>query len=84
MGNWLARTWEGTATKAIIGAALGALVSWLATSDIHPLIVAIGSAVIPVAMNYLNPQDPRYGTGSQPKPSDIANSAEFHIEGEDS
>ena len=82
MGKWLARTWEGTATKAIIGAALGALLSWLVTADVHPLVVAIGSAVVPVAINLLNRDDPRMGIGKQPKPEDVATAYEFDIEGE--
>lgn len=82
MGNWLARTWEGTATKAIIGAALGALLSWLVTSSVHPLVMAIGAAVIPVAINALNSSDPRYGKGKQLAPDQIATMHEFEIEGE--
>lgn len=82
MGKWLARTWEGTATKAIIGAALGALLSWLVTADVHPLVVAIGSAVVPVAINLLNRDDPRMGVGKKPQPEEIATMHEFEIEGE--
>lgn len=82
MGKWLAGTWEGTATKAIIGAALGALLSWLTTADIHPLVVGLGAAVIPVVVNLLNPADIRMGVGKQPRPEDIATMHEFEIEGE--
>lgn len=82
MGKWLAGTWEGTATKAIIGAALGALLSWLTTADIHPLVVALGAAIIPVVVNLLNPADIRMGVGKQPRPEDIATMHEFEIEGE--
>ena len=82
MGKWLAGTWEGTATKAIIGAALGALLSWLVTANVHPLIMAIGAAAIPVAINALNSADPRYGNGTQPHPDDVATAHEFEIEGE--
>lgn len=82
MGKWLAGTWEGTATKAIIGAALGALLSWLVTADVHPLVLALGAAVVPVAINALNSSDPRYGKGAQPHPDDIATAHEFEIEGE--
>ena len=82
MGKWLAGTWEGTATKAIIGAALGALLSWLTTSDIHPLIVAIGAAVIPTATDLLNRADTRMGLGKQPHSDDVATTHEFEIEGE--
>jgi len=46
------------------GAALGALLSWLTTADVHPLIVALGAAVIPVIINALNGDDPRYGRHS--------------------
>jgi len=60
--EWLAATASGSFAKIASGAALGALLSWLTTSDVHPLIVAIGAAVIPIAINTVNPQDPRYGT----------------------
>jgi hypothetical protein len=60
--DWLAVTPTGSFVKIAGGAALGALLSWLTTADIHPLIVAIGAAVIPIAINTINPQDPRYGT----------------------
>lgn len=64
MGKWLARTWEGTLAKGVAGAALGALASWIATSDVHPLIVGISAAVVPVILNAWNKSDPRYGAGS--------------------
>jgi hypothetical protein len=59
---WLATTWEGSLVKIGGGAALGAVLSWLTTADVHPLIVALGAAVIPVIINALNNEDPRYGT----------------------
>lgn len=58
---WLASTPSGSFAKIAAAAALGALGSWLATSEVHPLVVAIAAAVIPVAVNYLNPLDGRYG-----------------------
>ena len=59
---WLASTWEGSIVKITAGAALGAVLSWLMTADVHPLIVAIGAAAIPVLINALNNEDPRYGS----------------------
>ena len=59
--KWLADSATGSFIKITLGAALGAALSWLATSDIHPLIVAISAAVIPIIINTLNPQDTRYG-----------------------
>lgn len=82
MGKWLAVTWEGTVAKSLVGALLGALGSWLATSDVHPLIVALGAAGIPVLMNALNRDDYRYGRNAQPHPDDVAVGIEFEIEGE--
>lgn len=64
MKKWLAQTWEGSIVKITAGAALGAIASWLMTSDVHPLIVAIGAAVIPVLINALNSADKRYGVDS--------------------
>jgi hypothetical protein len=60
--EWLAATATGSLVKIFGGAALGALLSYLTTADVHPLIVTIGAAVIPIAINAINPQDPRYGT----------------------
>jgi len=82
IGKWLADTWEGSVVKIALGAALGALGSYLATSDVHPLIVAIGAAVIPVLINALNGQDPRYGRDTALDPEDIARQPEIEIEGE--
>ena len=59
--EWLAATWSGSLVKISLGAALGAVLSYVLTADVHPLIVAIGSAVIPIFINAVNPQDPRYG-----------------------
>ena len=61
MKQWLASTWEGSIVKVAGGAALGALLSYLLTSDVHPLIVALSAAVIPVLVNALNIDDTRYG-----------------------
>lgn len=60
--EWLAASATGSFIKITLGAALGAALSWLTTSDIHPLIVAMSAAVIPIIINSINPQDPRYGT----------------------
>jgi len=83
LSKWLAWTPEASVLKIAAGAALGAIASWLATSDVHPLIVAVGAAVIPVVINYLNADDPRYGRGSTPHRRDTADRPEFFIEGED-
>jgi len=82
IGRWLADTWEGSVTKIALGAALGALGSWLATSDVHPLIVAVGAAVVPVLVNALNGADPRYGRQAYIDPEDMAREPELKIEGE--
>ncbi len=82
MARWFANAWEASLTKGIIGAALGAVLSWLLTSNIDPLLVGVGAAVIPVILNALNKFDPRYGVGKQTPLSDLATSAEFTIEGE--
>jgi hypothetical protein len=82
IGRWLADTWEGSMVKIALGAGLGALGSWLATADVHPLVVAIGAAVIPVIINALNGADPRYGRHAAILPEDIARATELEIEGE--
>lgn len=82
MARWLAQAWEASLTKSIIGAALGAVLSWLMTANVEPVLVAIGAAVIPIIINALNKYDPRYGMGKQTPLSDLATSHEFFIEGE--
>lgn len=82
IAKWLADTWEGSIVKIALGAALGALGSWLMTADVHPLIVALGAAVIPVVINALNGADPRYGRHAALMPEDIARIDELEIEGE--
>lgn len=62
--HWLANSPTGSFVKIAIAAALGALGSYLATAEVHPLVVALTAAVLPVVINYLNPQDTRYGNGS--------------------
>lgn len=58
---WLAQTPAGSFVKIAVAAALGAIASWLVTAEVHPLVVAISAAVIPIAINYLNGEDLRYG-----------------------
>ena len=95
IGVWLATTWEGSLVKVALGAALGALASYVATAQVHPLVMALTAAVVPVLINALNRQDPRYGLSAsprfvsprryrpRPRLSDVATGEEFEIEGED-
>ena len=63
--HWLANSPTGSFVKIALAAALGALGSYLATAEVHPLVVALTAAVLPVVINFLNPQDPRYGKGTE-------------------
>jgi hypothetical protein len=83
IGTWLATTWEGSLVKVALGAALGALASYVATAQVHPLVMALTAAVVPILINALNRQDPRYGLSAAPRLSDVATGEEFEIEGED-
>lgn len=80
--KWLATSPLASMLKILTGAALGGLLSWLMASDVDPLMIAVGAAVIPVLVNWLNPDDPRYGKGAQPHWRDHAQTYEFEIEGE--
>ena len=62
---WLATSPTASFLKISLAAALGALGSYLATAEVHPLVVALTAAVLPVVINFLNPLDSRYGKGSQ-------------------
>ena len=59
--HWLATSPTASFIKIALSGALGAVASYLATAEVHPLWVLISSAVIPIAINWLNPEDPRYG-----------------------
>ena len=59
--EWLATSPTASFLKIMVAAGLGAVASWVAPAQVHPLVVALAAAVIPVAINYLNPQDTRYG-----------------------
>jgi len=61
---WLATSPTASFLKIMVAAGLGAVGSWVATAQVHPLVVAIAAAVIPVVINWLNPGDPRYGNGN--------------------
>lgn len=63
--EWLATSPTASFLKIMVAAGLGAVASWVATAQIHPLVVAVAAAVIPVAINWLNPQDNRYGKDSK-------------------
>jgi hypothetical protein len=63
--EWLATSPTASFLKIMVAAGLGAVASWIATAEVHPLVVAIAAAVIPVAVNFLNPEDHRYGKGSK-------------------
>lgn len=60
---WLARSPLASALKIAAGAGLAALLEQLTTSSVSPVWVAVGAAIIPVLINYLNPADARYGRG---------------------
>ena len=59
--KWLATSPVASMLKIALGAALGALLGYLPTSGWEPLAVAIGAAVIPVLINWVNDDDLRYG-----------------------
>lgn len=80
--EWLARSPWASVAKIAAAAGLGALVDYLATSTVNPLVVAVSAAIIPVIINALNPADPRYGRGREPFARDIATQPELVIEGE--
>lgn len=59
--TWLATSPTASFLKIALSGVLGAVASYVATSEVHPLVVLISAAVVPVAINWLNKADPRYG-----------------------
>lgn len=66
--DWLFVSPFASVLKVAAGAGLAAFLNELATSDIDPIWVAVGGAVLPVLINYLNPADPRYGRFTEDVP----------------
>ena len=64
--EWLFTSPLASFLKIVLAAGLGAVGSWVATATVHPLVVVICAAVIPVAVNWLNPADYRYGKSAIP------------------
>ncbi len=64
--NWLATSPIASMVKIALGAALGAFVDELANQGVGPIWVAVGAALVPVAINWLNPDDTRYGRNGRP------------------
>jgi uncharacterized protein YacL len=60
---WLATTPLGSFVKVMLGAVLGALLSYVPSSTFNPLVIALTAAVVPVLINFLNDADTRYGKG---------------------
>lgn len=61
-GVWLATSPLGGAFKAATGAVLVWLLDNVASLDLHPAIQVAIVAALPVVINALNPNDPRYGS----------------------
>lgn len=59
--QWLANSALASVLKIAVAGALSALVTYAATSSWDPLLVVAGTAFLTPLINYLNPQDPRYG-----------------------
>lgn len=80
--RWLADSPYADILKIVAGSVLGALLDYLTTAEVSPFLVAISTILIPVAINALNPADPRYGRGKQRNGIDLATREEFPIMGE--
>lgn len=63
LGDVLYKSGFGMALKPAIGGAIGAAVSWMATSGMHPLIIVTCAAAAPPIINWFNGKDPRVGYG---------------------
>lgn len=61
--KWLAANPLGTAVKVGIGAAFDWVLENIGSFNFSPVVSAAVIALITVAINALNPQDPRYGVG---------------------
>lgn len=63
--KFLAKSPFGTAAKVGVGAALAYIVDNISSFNLNPSIAVAIIALTTMAINWLNPHDPRYGKGSQ-------------------
>jgi hypothetical protein len=63
--KFLAKNPLGTAAKVGIGAALVYVVDNIGSFNFNPAVAALVIAGVNMAINALNPHDPRYGAGKQ-------------------
>lgn len=61
-GVWLATSPLGGALKAASGAVLVWLLDNVASLNLNPVVQVAVVAALPVIINALNPNDPRYGS----------------------
>lgn len=62
--EWLATTKSGTLVKVALAAAITAALQYLVDHEFSPYVMTIGTAVLTLLLNMLNPRDTRYGIGS--------------------
>jgi hypothetical protein len=60
-GIWLADSPLGGMFKTALGASLVYVLDNLASFNLDPIIIVALGAALPIAINYVNSMDPRYG-----------------------
>jgi hypothetical protein len=63
--QWLATSPLASALKISVAGALSALATYALTSGWDPLLVIVGTAILTPLINYLNPEDHRYGVHAE-------------------
>lgn len=62
--EWFATTKSGTVVKVALAAAITAGLQYLIDHEVSPYVMTVGTAVLTLLLNMLNPRDTRYGVGS--------------------
>ena len=65
LGIWLADSPIGGMFKAALGAVLVYVLDNVASFDLAPVVIVALGAALPVAINYVNGMDLRYGSVSE-------------------
>jgi hypothetical protein len=65
LGIWLADSPLGGMLKAALGAVLVYVLDNVASFDLAPVVIIALGAALPVAINYVNGMDVRYGSVSE-------------------
>jgi hypothetical protein len=69
--KWLASSPTASALKIVLGGSLAIAVDYIDSFNLPPTVALLITALVPLAIDALNPHDPRFGKGKTPTLADF-------------